>query len=222
MLLARVFALTLGICLTIAMQAQQTSKSGEVTHVPQQTGPGSLPDAAKSQNPFIGFTEFSATMVGSLLGNIDETKVYRSGKLMRTEMPNGQYFVTDLTTLDTILVLPKRCMHDTVAPIYAFPFTTFRSHPIFQVTPAGEEIVDGHHCHVKSALRTSGGGSAMKMRLWAADDLNGFPVKIEVEAPGGRIITIAYKDVKIGPPDPAVFKHPAKCDQEAKPRQDKH
>jgi hypothetical protein len=201
MLGARIFALTLGVYLTIGMQAQ----------------PSKTADTAKSQNPFASFTEFSATMVGSLLGNIDETKIYRSGKLMRTEMPNGYYFVTDLTTLDTFAVFPKRCLHNSVPPIFAFPFTSFRAHPTFQRTPVGEEIVDGHHCHVESVLRTSDAGTATKMRFWEADDLNGFPVKVEVDGPLGRVITIAYKNVKIGPPDPSVFKHPKSCEPAPRP-----
>ena len=195
MLVARIFVLTWGLYLTIGMQAQSSKTA----------------DTAKSQDPFSSLTEFSATMVGSLLGNIDETKVYRSGNLMRTAMPNGNYFVTDLKTLDTYAVFPKRCVYSETPPIFPFPFTSFRvQKPTFQRTPAGEGMVDGHHCHIESVRRTSEGGT-MQMRFWEADDLNGFPVKVEVDAPGGRVITIAYKDVKIGPPDPAVFKHPKNC-----------
>lgn len=218
MLGARIFTLALGVCLTIETQSQ-SSKSGDVTRTPQETRQAaSLPDAVKSQNPFASLTEFSATMIGSLMGNVDETKVYRSGNLMRTEMPSGHYFVTDLSTSETYAVLPDRCGHSGATLAYTFPFTFFRPGSTFQRIPLGEGVVDGHHCHIETIVRTTESGSTTHVRFWEADDLNRFPVKIEVDGPGGKVVTIAYKNVRLAPPDPAVFKHPTNCKQVPTPQ----
>jgi hypothetical protein len=157
-------------------------------------------------------------MAGSLLGNTDDVKVYRSGKLMRVEGWNKMtFYVANLSTNDTYAVMhrPKlkleRCVHENAPLLQTFPFSFFRPDYKVQRTPAGEGDVDGHHCHIESVVRTAPSGSAMHVRFWEADDLNGFPVKIEVDRPQGRVITIAYTDVKLGPPDPALFKLPKNC-----------
>jgi len=63
----------------------------------------------KAELPLSSLIEFSAIMVGGLLGNIDELHIYRSGNLMRTEMLDGNYMVTNLDKRDTFVVLPDRC-----------------------------------------------------------------------------------------------------------------
>jgi hypothetical protein len=217
MLLARTLGLSIGLCLTIGVQAQ-ASKGGEQTPAPQKKRQAtSRPQAAKPSGPFDSLTEFSATMVGSLMGNAGETRIYRSGKLMRVDSWNKMNFsVTNLDTKETYFVLrrPKlneeRCMREHAPLLQAFPFTFFRPDHKFQRTPSGEDEVDGHHCHVESVVRTTPSGSEMHVKFWEADDLNGFPVKIEVEN-AGKVNTITYRDVKIGPPDPALFKLPKHC-----------
>lgn len=218
MLLARILGLSIGLCLTIGGQAR-SSQGGEQTRPPQkQPQAATRSDAATPPNPFDSLTEFSATMVGSLLGNPGEAKVYRSGKLMRVDSWNKMsFYVTNLNTHETYAVLrrPKlnleRCVHETAPLMQSFPFTFFRADYKVQRTPAGEGDFDGHHCHIESVVRTAPSGNEMRVKFWEADDLNGFPVKIEVERPGKRVNTIEYKDVKLGRPDPAVFKLPKNC-----------
>jgi len=225
MLLARIFGLTILVSTialypTIRIQAQ-SSKSGEQTASPQQEqspqkrSAASLPDTAKSPGPFDSLTEFSATMVGGLAGNIDEIKIYRSGNLMWAQSYNKvNHLVTNLSTHETYFMLmqPKeQCIHHQVLAGQSFPFAFFSRDDKFERTPAGEAVVDGHHCHVESVVRTAPTGGEMHVRFWEADDLKGFPVKIEVDGPGGRVVTITYKDVKLGPPDPALFAHPKNC-----------
>ena len=49
------------------------------------------------------------------------------------------------------------------------------------------------------------------MKLWEAEDLRGFPVKIEAEVNGRPLRPLHYSDVSFEPPDPKLFHHPAKC-----------
>jgi hypothetical protein len=225
MLLARIFgltilALTIALYPTIGIQAQ-SSKTGEQIATPQQKqsaqkrSAASLPHTAKSQGPFDSLTEFSATMVGGLMGNIDEIKIYRSGNQMWAQSYNKvNHLVTDLSTNETYFMLmePKeRCIHHQALAVQSFPFAFFGPGYKIERTPAGEGMVDGHHCHVESVVRTALSGGEMHVRFWEADDLNGFPVKVEVDGPGGKPTTITYKDVKLGPPDPALFARPKNC-----------
>lgn len=228
MLSARIFGLTF-LVLTVALYAvigiqAQSSKTGEQKEE-QKTGekrfeapPALSPsDTAKPQDLFDSLTQFSATKVGSLSGDIDEIKVARSGNLMWAEAYNKiNHLVTDLKARETyfMIVQPKeQCLHHGAVAEQSFPFGFFR--PGFKVdrTSAGEAVLDGHHCHVESVVRTGPSGDAVHVKLWEADDLKGFPLKVEVERPGGQVATITYKDVKLGPPDPALFKIPKNCQE---------
>jgi hypothetical protein len=52
----------------------------------------------------------------------------------------------------------------------------------------------------------------MDMRLWEAEDLKGFPIKIEVHnSITNRTLTISYSDVSLEPPDPKLFVRSEKC-----------
>jgi hypothetical protein len=128
------------------------------------------------------------------------------------------FFLTNLDSKETFFVLrrPKLkqevCKRQDAHLLQAFPFSFFHPDYKYQRTPEGEEEFDGHHCHVESVVRTSPTGAEMHVKFWEADDLKGFPVKIEVTN-AGKLITITYKDVKLAPPDPALFKLPAHCEQ---------
>jgi outer membrane lipoprotein-sorting protein len=193
----------IGLCLVVALQAEQGEKQA----------PPAAPTAETKQTalPLSSLTEFSATMVGSVLGNIDELKVYRSGDLMRTEMLDGNYMVTDLVKRDTWIVLPDRCAYDPRPSVNTFPFSVFRPGQDVKRNLVGTEEVDGHVCHVEEVTVTSPHGASMKLKMWEATDLSGFPIKIEIYRTTGQPATITYKNVTIGRPDPSVFKHPATC-----------
>lgn len=239
-MLARASVLMLGICLALAMLAQsQPGQSSDAVEKAasadsQSTVPGpskaqagptpagadqkltpaeaSLPKLnADTANPFKHLTDFSAVMVGSMLGDTNETHIYRHGNLLRTETSGVPiYYLTNLSTLEGTAVFPKRCLSGGGAHGNAFPFTFFHRDATFRREPLGEEAVDGHHCHIERIIRTSPDGSIARIKLLEADDLKGFPIKVELEL-GPRVNTITYKNVKLEPPDPAVFKHPTQC-----------
>jgi hypothetical protein len=174
--------------------------------------------AAKTQYPLDSFTDFSAIMIGSRMEAGEGTKqgyIYRSGKLMRAEGPEGRgYFITDLTTGETFGQSAAGCMHDSRPFFRVSPFPA-AAHPGTTVTldAAGEETVDGHSCHVENVTVASPQLPVpLKMRFWEAEDLQGFPIKIEFLNSGGRDPIVRYKNVVLGSQDPTLFIHPSSCE----------
>lgn len=182
-------------------------------HVPAFpiTSPAQSPE---TQNPLNSVTEFSAIAIGSMLGDDAEYHIYRSGKLMRTEMPDEtSYAITDLSTFEVYGMAPEWCMHDTRPPVRAFPFTAVRGGATVERVAAGEEIVDGHPCHIEDiAITTPNATAPMKLRAWEASDLHGFPVKVEWKHPNRPSTFIQYKKVSVDPQDPTLFVHPSHCE----------
>jgi len=72
--------------------------------------------------------------------------------------------------------------------------------------------MDGHSCEIEDITVSSPVlANPQKMRFWEAEDLRGFPVKIEFVLPGGHGPIIRYKNVVLGPQDPTLFIHPKSC-----------
>ena len=166
---------------------------------------------ANAQYPLDAFKNFSAVMIGSIAGDEEESHIYRLGRLIRTEL-GGSYTVTDLTKGDTYGVAPKGCIHDTHPAFRVFPFDVGGSGRKVERVPAGKEMVDGHSCVIEDvAVTATTRPRPLKMRLWEAEDLQGFPIKIQVISSFGHDKIIRYKDVVLTPPDAALFKHPAHC-----------
>jgi hypothetical protein len=126
-------------------------------------------------------------------------------------MLDGNHMVTNLNTSQTFVVFPDRCAIDSHASINTFPFSAVHPGSKVERSPAGTEALDGHTCQIEDITITPEHGRPLHMRFWEANDLSGFPVKVEVRRPAGDPVTIAYKDVKIGKPDPALFARPANC-----------
>lgn len=170
--------------------------------------------AAYGQNPFDAHKQFSATMVmtGSPMGSHSpqgEMKIYRLGDKMRTDIGSTGYSVTDLSQHTTYMVMGQgMCMQ--MAPRgQQNPFTEQGS---VERTPAGTDTVDGHPCKVENVTVTPANGTPTKMKVWEADDLKGFPVKVEIESSRGPI-TVMYKDVSFDAPAASLFTHPDNCRQ---------
>jgi hypothetical protein len=204
MLCFRIAGLALvGMFLAVPCQSRQTKEKAPSGQVQAQT--------KKTDFPLDSLTEFSAIMVGGVIGNIDELHIYRSGKLMRTEMLDGNYMVTNLETRDTFAVLPKKCAHDSRPSVNTFPFSLVTAGHKVERKPLGTEVVEGHSCQVEEVTLTPEQGQPIRLKFWEATDLAGFPIKFELPRTSGDPTTISYKDVKIGPPDPELFKIPARC-----------
>jgi hypothetical protein len=167
--------------------------------------------------PLDSFQEFSGVMIGSRAEPREGTSqghIYRFGNRMRMEEPGGLgYFITDLSTGETYGIQEVGCLHDDHPYVRAIPFH-FAGKADSTVTriSAGKEMVDGHSCRVEDITVSSPMLSGpQKMRFWEAEDLQGFPLKIEFVLPGGRGPVIRYRNVVLGPQDPTLFLHPKSC-----------
>jgi hypothetical protein len=177
-----------------------------------QLAPASLADV---RYPLDAFPNFSAVMVGSVLPRDErEFHIYRSGKLLRMEGPGSQaFFLTDLTLLETWAVSARGCLHQPNPYFRAEPFSSARPGLTVERVASGKETVDGHSCQVEDVTISSPKmPRALKLRFWEAEDLQGFPVKVELQRVTGENRVIRYRNVVVGPQDPTLFIHPRHCD----------
>lgn len=169
--------------------------------------------------PLDSFPDFSAVMIGSRAEpgeGATQGHIYRLGNRMRMEEPGGRaYFITDLNTGETYGILDVSCIHDDHPYIRAIPFhIAGKADVTVTRASAGKETVDSHSCQIEDITVSSPMfPNPQKMRLWEAEDLQGFPVKIEFVLPGGRGPIIRYKNVVLGAQDPTLFIQPRGCQQ---------
>jgi hypothetical protein len=171
---------------------------------------------ATTESPLDKFQNFSAIQNGGPLPGMDEDRyVYRSGNLMRMQGDAAipEYFITDLVKQQTRSASARGCLQTENAYKRSFPFFISRPGVTYERIPIGEEIVDGHPCHVEDLLihRTKN-AEVLRFRLSDADDLQGFPIKIENRREHAYPWVIHYKDVRIEPQDPTLFIVPEKCE----------
>jgi hypothetical protein len=168
--------------------------------------------APSAENPFDSFQQFSATLNGGI-GRDTNRRIQRSGKLMRMEF-DDHYRITDLEKRVSWLVYPKRCSKFPMLDPAVFPFS--RKFRVESSTIEGKETVDGHPCKIEDAVLVAEGAvpTTFKMKLYEAEDLKGFPIRIDSENLSSRNkVTFNYSNVSLEPPDPKLFEHPTKCDK---------
>jgi hypothetical protein len=203
-------ACALAFCLELNMSGQ-TPPTPQAGQIAPNTPSGNSKDASLEDSfPLDKFTQFSAIMVGGPIpGTEDEIHIYRSGNLMRMEGNEGKsYQITDLDKNETHGITKRGCLRYASPYIRSYPFSFSNPKNKFERVPVGKETVDGHTCQVEDVIVTLPGRSEpAKIRLWEADDLQGFPVKIETRT--HRVIR--YKNVVLGPQDPTLFIFPNVC-----------
>ena len=192
---------------------QGATEQGATEQAATEKGPA---EPSGTSYPLDAFTEFSAVMAGSRLEpgeGAQEGHIYRSGRLMRMEDPGRQgYYITDLAAGETYGMSAAGCMHDGHPYIRVFPFSAAKPGATVTRAAAGKETMDGHSCRIETVTVSSPTlASPLKMKLWEADDLQGFPIRIEVLLPGGHNPIIRYKNVVLAPQDPTLFIHPKSC-----------
>jgi hypothetical protein len=211
--------------LAVRMHAQPPAEQVPTEQAQKEQAPkkedgsaGKIPTTppATTQYPLDSFADFSALMVGSIteMGEgTAEAHIYRSGKLMRVAASEGYgYFITDLSTLETYAFSSGPCMHDNHPYFGVSPFAAARPGSTVDRVAVGKETLDGHSCRIEDITVSSPKtGSHFKMRFWEAEDLQGFPIKIEFLRPGARSSIIRYKNVVLGPQDPTLFILPKSC-----------
>ena len=214
-------ALLFAGCLTFQVWAQASPAAPDrAPAAPAQASAAQTAAASEpSQFPLDQFQEFSAIMTGGILPFSDwDGQIYRSGKLMRMqrndEVPG--YMVSDLEKQQSHGLNARGCIKLDNLYSRAFPF--FLSGPGYKYerVPAGEETVDGHLCRVEDiTIYAPKNPQQLKIRLWEAEDLQGFPIKIENRREHARVWAIHYKNVVLGPQDPTLFIVPDKCQSSA-------
>ncbi len=188
--------------LVMSASAQNQEKQGDKP---------AIATAAPAEGPFAKFQQFSAILNGGM-GRDTNRQIYRSGKLMRFDFPD-HHRIADLETKSIWMVYPQKCSKFPMLDPGVFPFS--RKFRVESSTTAGKETVDGHVCKVEDMVLVSEGpmSPTFKMKLYEAEDLNGFPVKIDVENPLNKAkFNISYSNVSLEPPNPKLFEPPAKCD----------
>ena len=175
--------------------------------------------ATHAQSPFDSLKTFSATVAMSATPapgpkGLGEMKVYRSGEWVRADLPGGAgYTLVDMSQHTYFMVVGNgMCMQMNSAPaetpLIHSPDTTIER------VAVGTETIDGHVCKVENLTITphSGlrAGQASTMKVWEAQDLNGFPIKVETQTSRGPV-AIQYKDISLNAPDAALFTHPDNC-----------
>jgi len=176
---------------------------------------------ARAQNPFEAVKAFSATYVMSgTSGNAQQgqiqTKIYRSGSKLRTDLPGGAgYSIIDTSDRTTYMVMGSGMCMQMTAKEQQNPFAQPPDVTV-ERSSAGTDTVDGHACKVENVTVTqhSGphAGQATTMKVWEAQDLHGFPVKMEMQTARG-VMTMQYKDISLAEPDASLFVHPDNCRQ---------
>ena len=148
---------------------------------------------------------------GPVPGTADEIHIYRSGDKLRMEGPGKSYLIQDLSKeKDTRAISKLQCLQMSGPFIRSFPF--FMSGPgnKYDHVALGQETVDGHPTEIEEVTITFAPARKhvpLKLKLWEAQDLEGFPIKIETQS--HRIIE--YRKVDFGEIDPTLFIAPNDC-----------
>jgi hypothetical protein len=205
---------------THAASASQpgNQKSAPSDHAAQ----GTAAPAATAEDPLQRFPNFSALMVGTVLPRDErEGHIYRSGNLLRMEgMENRGYFITDLTTFDTYGLSSMGCAFMKQPYLRSFPFVLSGHGHKMEREAAGKETVEGHVCQIEEVTYSGGLPQPWKLKFWEAEDLHGFPIKIEARAgSNGLPATILYKNIVLAPQDPTLFIYPKDCAELPEPAQ---
>jgi hypothetical protein len=129
-------------------------------------------------------------------------------------VPQGKthYFVDDLVKRISYGLSLGGCAR--LSLLYSRTFPWFMTGPgyTYERVAVGEDTVDGHHCHVEDiTVRSPKFTNPAHFRLYEADDLEGFPIKIVNQQEKVRQWIIHYKNVVLGPLDPTLFVVPRDC-----------
>jgi hypothetical protein len=169
--------------------------------------------AAIAQDSFV-LPDFSATEVTHVKGRQIAYTIYHSGSNFRVDL-SPELAVLYMPARDTVYRLmfkSTQCIeYKGVRPRpVSGPLQLLSEGKVKKRTPIGTEVAEGHTCKVESVLVTATNGTQYRFKVWEATDLNGIPVRVDLQS-GASVATTTYRDIKPQTPDPALFKPPANC-----------
>jgi hypothetical protein len=196
------------------------------TYADQNTSKSAVPASRAATGPAVETTEFPLDRFqnfsaiahgGPVPGTEADVHFYRAGDLVRTEgqvrLPS--YYLTELTKLHSTSVNAHSCLQIAAPNVRSFPFFLPAPGNKYEITPVGEDTVDGHHVHVQDLIIHRSKLDDLSYRLYEADDLQGFPIKIENVKKQAWHWTIHYRNVRLEPQDRSLFIVPEKCESDA-------
>jgi len=160
--------------------------------------------------------DFSATeAIESLGGRVPTSKIYHAGSKFRVE-PTPGFATIYLPAANRIYRIFSTDQPNSICLSEEMDKAATLRSPIQDLsgvkverTDAGTEVVDGHSCKVWSVTVTAADGAAGRGRVWEAQDLDGFPIKVEWRT--GQRLTAVYREIVLATPDAALFEPPAHC-----------
>ena len=199
-------------------QAPAVPAQAPAAQIPATQPPpaGQTAASESTEFPLDRFREFSAIQTSGVLPGSDwDGYVYRSGDLMRfqaVQQGKTQYFVDDLVKGTSYGLSLGGCAK--LSYLYSRTFPFFMSGPgyTYERVAVGEDTVDGHHVHVEDiTIHNKKLANTLHFRLYEAEDLQGFPIKIVNQSAKGFRWIVHYKNVVLGPQDPTLFVVPRGC-----------
>ena len=156
--------------------------------------------------------DFTATEIkGSM-----RWKIEHSGSRLRVDPSSAgaTIYAPEEDKVYNLLILPEKTtcvvMKTAEAKMMRSPLQLVYGPNTTRTPTAAKEVVDGHTCTVLDGYTISPDGNKFNSKIWAADDLKGVPLRIDIYT-DPAIISTTYHDVVVGTPDPALFKLPSKC-----------
>jgi hypothetical protein len=185
-----------------------------------------IPAFGQNQSPF-SLTQYSATSSMAMKGRTMTSKIARSGNKLRVDMtgmsgmasmPGSSGKAYMLVLLDQhkayMVMSPQMCMEMSQfgAMASSNPFAASSQGKV-DTTVLAAGIMNGHPVKIEQVTITpNNGGKPINMKVWAATDLQGFPVRIETQTPNGSVTT-DYTDISLAAPADSLFTAPQNCQQ---------
>jgi hypothetical protein len=201
-------------------QKQAPNAAQAAARKPAEPAPktGSKPTSAS--NPFEAFKRFSATLNGGIALEHDR-QIYRSGDLMRINVEDF-YRISDVEKRTTLEIKAGNCKRFPVPEVGTYPFSAYNTgFRVERQMTAEKQTVDGHSCKIENVTFTpiKASPTVIKMKLYEAEDLKGFPIQIEGELGSNKLNPMHYSNVSLDAPDPKLFEYPTECKEGAAPGQ---
>lgn len=168
-------------------------------------------EAGASEGNFdnVSLKPFSADMISTYQGQKHRMKVYSREKAFRMEMNEGGQSSVTILRYDRRLmwsIVPAQKMYMEMPLQPGRSMTEASNDPEAKVVREvlGTEKVGPYTC-IKSRVQVTSQGQTFIGLQWAAQELDGFVVKMVDEKSGS---TVEYENVKLGAPDAALFEPP--------------